>query len=690
MALCYFAKKGNLRCVSLLLWAGARPEAKIPEDDSKADFSDSCALEEAVRAGHLDVLKKLQPEKYPDRLPGLLQATFLDSSPNILQYLLTLLPDLSTLADSGSAILEHVLWQMGWAADPKPVFGTRETAKIDASIDAIEVLVKHGAKWKPEADSVSSARRYFRHLEPARILRVFTILKEHQAAEIAFLDSLVATPTMRAHLGDVSKKITHLFYPPPTKPPEPAASKPEPPPEPPPPASISELKARAETFILELIRNTPAFDFWKTELWESLENARVRRALGMSKEDERSCYEILEAAVEKINKRSRSFRVSVDGQRHYVSSLTVTLVKGKEWDDACNEVWADSSSDNPRRITDPAMKLLSWVKEHGSPNDWVKDSTLSWHAGFRGRQDCVGDYTKELRRKLGSAFCYEVRGQRWGRENPIEYKVWLTAEVSLSDAPPKKTIPERLNPVFNGNLDHFTKDDLDDWRDLIHNHLLDSQPTGTDPIPLLWIDDRAELERVFPSFPFGRHSDGDKIAKFLSEIRMHPGIKIGYDFRSETDVWFAQLAPAKSWEVTLQGLRDLRDQPTLEIRYGISRDAAKLLEWIEGLHDKDYLGKWTPIVQDELEKKIGIKCPWDSANLPAYLAELLSELNERTSYDLTLQPWKCYSEYKHRIRVSQKKSDEAVLIQQIQLLALKQGKAVPAERIREWISQLLK
>ncbi|HXM05327.1 MAG TPA: ankyrin repeat domain-containing protein [Chthoniobacterales bacterium] len=117
--------------------------------------------------------------------------------------------------------------------------------------------------------------------------------------------------------------------------------------------SIAELRARAEDFILEIIRNTPAFDFWKTELWESLENARVRRALGMSKEDERSCYEILEAAVEKINKHSRSFRVSLDGQRHYVSSLTVILVKGKEWDDACSQVWAGSSSEDPRRITEP-------------------------------------------------------------------------------------------------------------------------------------------------------------------------------------------------------------------------------------------------------------------------------------------------------------------------------------------------
>jgi hypothetical protein len=155
---------------------------------------------------------------------------------------------------------------------------------------------------------------------------------------------------------------------------------------------------------------------------------------------------------------------------------------------------------------------------------------------------------------------------------------------------------------------------------------------------------------------------------------VHPEIKIGYDFRSETDVWFARLVPANSWEATLQGLPD---QPTLEVRYGISRDAAKLLEWIEDLRDKDYPGKWTPTVEDESEKKIGIKCPWDSGNLPAYLAELLSELNDRTPYGLTLQSWKCYSEWKNRIQASQKKSEEAFLIRQIQLLALKQGKTCP-------------
>ena len=80
--------------MSFLLGAGARPETEIPEDDSKADFSGRCALEKAVRAGHLNVLKRMQPENYLERLPGLLQASSPDSFPKIPEYLLTLLPDL--------------------------------------------------------------------------------------------------------------------------------------------------------------------------------------------------------------------------------------------------------------------------------------------------------------------------------------------------------------------------------------------------------------------------------------------------------------------------------------------------------------------------------------------------------------------------------------------------------------------
>jgi hypothetical protein len=99
-------------------------------------------------------------------------------------------------------------------------------------------------------------------------------------------------------------------------------------------ATLPELRARAENFIIGLIRKVPAFDFWKSEFWESLENSQIRRALGMSKQDDRSCYGIFQDTIEKINKRSRSFKILLDGQEDYgtLRSIAVTPLSGKEWD----------------------------------------------------------------------------------------------------------------------------------------------------------------------------------------------------------------------------------------------------------------------------------------------------------------------------------------------------------------------
>jgi hypothetical protein len=96
---------------------------------------------------------------------------------------------------------------------------------------------------------------------------------------------------------------------------------------------------------------------------------------------------------------------------------------------------------------------------------------------------------------------------------------------------------------------------------------------------------------VFPSYPFVRHSDGHKIAEFIAEVPLHREINVEYDLRDDSDKWFVRLVPAVAWESILQPLEELRNQPRLEERYGISRDAAQLLEWIEGLQEKEYQGK---------------------------------------------------------------------------------------------------
>ena len=61
MALCYHAADGNLKWVSLLLWAGADPRLPVPRlEDSDIDEEDvETALVAAVRRGQFDVVKRI-------------------------------------------------------------------------------------------------------------------------------------------------------------------------------------------------------------------------------------------------------------------------------------------------------------------------------------------------------------------------------------------------------------------------------------------------------------------------------------------------------------------------------------------------------------------------------------------------------------------------------------------------------
>jgi hypothetical protein len=67
----------------------------------------------------------------------------------------------------------------------------------------------------------------------------------------------------------------------------------------------------------------------------------------------------------------------------------------------------------------------------------------------------------------------------------------------------------------------------------------------------------------------------------------------------------------------------------------------------------------------------------------------IDEINDKTPYDLKIQPWKDYSDWKTRIRVRKKESEESKIIQQIQFYGLQQGKLLQEQRIKELLTQLL-
>jgi ankyrin repeat protein len=107
IALCHHCSEGNLRAVSLLLWAGGRADAKVPHPSYLNDTESlTTPLEEAVHAGRLDALKKLKPENHPEMLPKLMEAVFLKPSQPIVDYLLALGAPLNSKSNGGSKVLE--------------------------------------------------------------------------------------------------------------------------------------------------------------------------------------------------------------------------------------------------------------------------------------------------------------------------------------------------------------------------------------------------------------------------------------------------------------------------------------------------------------------------------------------------------------------------------------------------------
>jgi hypothetical protein len=112
--------------------------------------------------------------------------------------------------------------------------------------------------------------------------------------------------------------------------------------------------------------------------------------------------------------------------------------------------------------------------------------------------------------------------------------------------------------------------------------------------------------------------------RFFGAISLNESLDRGYDFRDDAPVWTFAIRPTSDWAAALDAIRLELAQPSLHERFGLSHEAAKLLNWIEQLpNDKKLLGRLTPIVEDSNEEWIGLDCPWRDENIPAYLQLLI-------------------------------------------------------------------
>ena len=126
MALRYFCLKGEMKSVSLMLWAGADARVLGPTLDETDPNDHDCyvsAMQEACYAGNVEVLRKLKPEAGRDDLENLLHCATVSGRRDAILYLLELGAKANDKENGGSSALDTCIWRLGF-----PFFAWRRPA----------------------------------------------------------------------------------------------------------------------------------------------------------------------------------------------------------------------------------------------------------------------------------------------------------------------------------------------------------------------------------------------------------------------------------------------------------------------------------------------------------------------------------------------------------------------------------
>ena len=198
MALRVHARDGNLKWVSLLLWAGADPRLRVAVRDdfqrgTETKEDEGTALEDAVIHGQADVVKKFKVDPSRDNVNALLCQCWLAPHPQIARMLLSLGADVNTQANDRSPI-EAAFDALSFGLDP--IFRYRD--KTSDALACIEVLAQAGARWNPsDSRAISSFRRSLGRTDRGAAIQVLKRLVQIKAMEQGIFRELIRTPKMR-------------------------------------------------------------------------------------------------------------------------------------------------------------------------------------------------------------------------------------------------------------------------------------------------------------------------------------------------------------------------------------------------------------------------------------------------------------------------------------------------------------
>jgi hypothetical protein len=224
IALRYHCKEGNMKWVSLMLWAGADPLKRGSENyaDEQDDENEECGLSAlgfAALYNHFEVfsLKSVRLNPAEKAVQELVSYLCDGEGHAILVKLLEKGLNPNDQENGGCSAIPRCIQRMTWDFRSR-VYGFERNRKFidteDArdNLKAIHLLAKHGARWHPkEPSELNDTRRSFLKMEPDYTVEFVWIMSKYKACEFAFAQDLVRTPAIKGHLRAHQGRISELL-----------------------------------------------------------------------------------------------------------------------------------------------------------------------------------------------------------------------------------------------------------------------------------------------------------------------------------------------------------------------------------------------------------------------------------------------------------------------------------------------
>ena len=214
-ALRYFCGKGDMKWISLMLWAGANPRSLGPNLDKDYANDPEClttALREAGYSGNVEVLKKLKPDPNRDDLSDLLHCAAVSGRSDAIRYLLEIGANPNDKPNGGSSALDTCLWHLNFDSSfPYYRKSLRSKYEVSKGLDSAREVTAHGAIWNPsDQRAFNDLRRALYGCEPEVTIELLQIFKKHNACPQDRLKELLCKPRMKEHLASQTYWLTRL------------------------------------------------------------------------------------------------------------------------------------------------------------------------------------------------------------------------------------------------------------------------------------------------------------------------------------------------------------------------------------------------------------------------------------------------------------------------------------------------